>query len=213
MGAELYQLPGVLQRPPPAGPDNRANLAFVPLQASSLERQSPGVASCLTHSLCPGEPSLQTAAGTLPCPAPPLPTATRASVVGREHISLSWAELDTVHWLSESKDVCVGRVAETLSSSVGAGQPRRGPEGLHRGVAHWPGKHLSQGRKTGLFGARWALFPGALHPLPPSWPPAAPPPVCGTGGGRRPAAAFAAPWPGWMEPSPFHFVFVFFKYD
>ncbi|XP_072578192.1 mesoderm induction early response protein 2 isoform X1 [Vulpes vulpes] len=31
-------------------------------EASSLERQSPGVASCLTHSLCPGEPSLQTAA-------------------------------------------------------------------------------------------------------------------------------------------------------
>ncbi|XP_027443295.2 mesoderm induction early response protein 2 isoform X3 [Zalophus californianus] len=31
-------------------------------EASSLERQSPGVASCLAHSLCPGEPSLQTAA-------------------------------------------------------------------------------------------------------------------------------------------------------
>uniref|UniRef100_A0A667H5M8 MIER family member 2 n=1 Tax=Lynx canadensis TaxID=61383 RepID=A0A667H5M8_LYNCA len=30
--------------------------------ASSLERQSPRVASCLTHSLCPGEPSLQTTA-------------------------------------------------------------------------------------------------------------------------------------------------------
>ncbi|XP_045347042.1 mesoderm induction early response protein 2 isoform X5 [Leopardus geoffroyi] len=31
-------------------------------EASSLERQSPRVASCLTHSLCPGEPSLQTTA-------------------------------------------------------------------------------------------------------------------------------------------------------
>ncbi|OWK11937.1 MIER2, partial [Cervus elaphus hippelaphus] len=30
--------------------------------ASSLERQSPGAASCLPHSLCPGEPSLQTTA-------------------------------------------------------------------------------------------------------------------------------------------------------
>ncbi|KAG8519211.1 LOW QUALITY PROTEIN: Mesoderm induction early response protein 2, partial [Galemys pyrenaicus] len=37
--------------------------------ASSLERQSPGVASCLTHSLCPGEPGLQTTAGT-PHPLP-----------------------------------------------------------------------------------------------------------------------------------------------
>ncbi|EHB03932.1 Mesoderm induction early response protein 2, partial [Heterocephalus glaber] len=31
-------------------------------QASSLERQSPRVASCLTHSLCPREPGLQTTA-------------------------------------------------------------------------------------------------------------------------------------------------------
>ncbi|XP_057565029.1 mesoderm induction early response protein 2 isoform X2 [Hippopotamus amphibius kiboko] len=31
-------------------------------EASSLERQSPGVASCLSHSLCPGEPGLQTTA-------------------------------------------------------------------------------------------------------------------------------------------------------
>ncbi|GAB1295291.1 Mesoderm induction early response protein 2 [Apodemus speciosus] len=31
-------------------------------EASSLERQSPRVASCLVHSLCPREPSLQTAA-------------------------------------------------------------------------------------------------------------------------------------------------------
>nr|XP_008508051.1 PREDICTED: mesoderm induction early response protein 2 [Equus przewalskii] len=31
-------------------------------QASSLERQSPRVASCLAHSLCPGEPGLQTTA-------------------------------------------------------------------------------------------------------------------------------------------------------
>ncbi|KAB0362794.1 hypothetical protein FD754_006950 [Muntiacus muntjak] len=30
--------------------------------ASSLERQSPGAAPCLPHSLCPGEPSLQTTA-------------------------------------------------------------------------------------------------------------------------------------------------------
>nr|XP_005892810.1 PREDICTED: mesoderm induction early response protein 2 [Bos mutus] len=30
--------------------------------ASSLERQSPGAASCLPHSLCPGEPNLQTTA-------------------------------------------------------------------------------------------------------------------------------------------------------
>ncbi|XP_022381250.1 mesoderm induction early response protein 2 isoform X3 [Enhydra lutris kenyoni] len=39
-----------------------SNFASLPPQASSLERQSPGVASCLAHSLCPGEPSLQTAA-------------------------------------------------------------------------------------------------------------------------------------------------------
>lgn len=38
--------------------------ASLPLQASSLERQSPCVASCLVHSLCPREPSLQTTAGT-----------------------------------------------------------------------------------------------------------------------------------------------------
>ncbi|XP_026941509.1 mesoderm induction early response protein 2 isoform X2 [Sagmatias obliquidens] len=31
-------------------------------EASSLERRSPGLASCLSHSLCPGEPSLQTTA-------------------------------------------------------------------------------------------------------------------------------------------------------
>ena len=40
--------------------------ASLPLQASSLERQSPRVASCLVHSLCPREPSLQTTAGTTP---------------------------------------------------------------------------------------------------------------------------------------------------
>ncbi|XP_035887969.1 mesoderm induction early response protein 2 isoform X3 [Phyllostomus discolor] len=33
------------------------------LQASSLERQSPQVVSCLTHSLCTGEPGLPTTAG------------------------------------------------------------------------------------------------------------------------------------------------------
>ncbi|XP_054943075.1 mesoderm induction early response protein 2 isoform X2 [Physeter macrocephalus] len=33
-------------------------------EASSLERRSPGLASCLSHSLCPGEPGLQTTAGT-----------------------------------------------------------------------------------------------------------------------------------------------------
>ncbi|XP_059862475.1 mesoderm induction early response protein 2 isoform X1 [Delphinus delphis] len=31
-------------------------------EASSLERRSPGLASCLSHSLCPGEPGLQTTA-------------------------------------------------------------------------------------------------------------------------------------------------------
>lgn len=36
------------------------------LQASSLERQSPRVTSCLVHNLCPREPSLQTTAGTTP---------------------------------------------------------------------------------------------------------------------------------------------------
>ncbi|KAM4887904.1 mesoderm induction early response protein 2 isoform 2-T2 [Thomomys bottae] len=36
--------------------------SYSPSVASSLERQSPRVASCLTHSLCPKEPGLQTAA-------------------------------------------------------------------------------------------------------------------------------------------------------
>ena len=51
-----------------------------PPQASSLERQSPGAASCLPHSLCPGEPSLQTTAGTLPVTPP---WVARASVGAR----------------------------------------------------------------------------------------------------------------------------------
>ncbi|XP_022381251.1 mesoderm induction early response protein 2 isoform X4 [Enhydra lutris kenyoni] len=42
--------------------EGQAGQSDVSVQASSLERQSPGVASCLAHSLCPGEPSLQTAA-------------------------------------------------------------------------------------------------------------------------------------------------------
>uniref|UniRef100_A0A1D5QAL3 Phospholipid phosphatase 2 n=1 Tax=Macaca mulatta TaxID=9544 RepID=A0A1D5QAL3_MACMU len=40
----------------------RANPASLPSQASSLGRQSPRVVSCLEHSLCPGEPGLQTTA-------------------------------------------------------------------------------------------------------------------------------------------------------
>lgn len=65
--SDLCSLPG-------AAPGSRAFWAaeltlLCPPQASSLGRQSPRVASCLAHNLCPREPGLQTTAGTSLAPS------------------------------------------------------------------------------------------------------------------------------------------------
>lgn len=56
--------PSVPQGAPHCAVGPRILICSSPPQASSLQRQSQGVASRLPHGLCPGEPSLRTTAGT-----------------------------------------------------------------------------------------------------------------------------------------------------
>lgn len=131
LGSDLNLLPGGMQRCAPAAGAHQANLASLSPQASSLERQSPRVASCLTHSLCPGEPSLQTTAGTFLAPSFLLPRATRAFVVVTDRVPPSLAEPDTVCWLPGSRDRYVGRVARALPIFwCGQGCPGEGQSAL-----------------------------------------------------------------------------------
>lgn len=130
----------------------RANPASLPSQASSLGRQSPRVVSCLEHSLCPGEPGLQTTAGTF---LPPSPAQVRQGLCGCERQNACWAWLSCgpAHWLPESRVSQLlpvqmelwGRVVRTPSSCslAGAGspgdpRPSSEPSTPSRGPGHTP---------------------------------------------------------------------------